>query len=110
MPIIIDMPRLNDTMEEGTLAAWHVKVGDSVSAGDALCDIETDKATQELQAFEDGTVAKLCIDPGTTVNTGTAIVVLAEPGESVEDAAAADMEALEISILSALNIADPYAM
>ncbi|MEM1354024.1 MAG: dihydrolipoamide acetyltransferase family protein [Planctomycetota bacterium] len=89
MPIVIEMPRLNDTMEEGTLQAWHVKVGDKVSAGDSLADIETDKAVQDLQAFDDGTVAAIMIEPGATVDTGTTIAVIAEAGESVEDAAQA---------------------
>ena len=93
MPAFIEMPRLNDTMEEGTLAAWHVKVGDKLSSGDAICDIETDKATQELQAFEDGTVAKLLLEPDTTVATGTVIAILAVEGESVEDAAKAEVPA-----------------
>lgn len=86
MPIRIEMPRLNDTMEEGTLQTWHVKVGDKVSAGDTLADIETDKAVQDLQAFDDGTVAAINVEPGSTVDTGTLIAVLAEPGESPEDA------------------------
>ncbi|MEM9019722.1 MAG: dihydrolipoamide acetyltransferase family protein [Planctomycetota bacterium] len=89
MPIVIEMPRLNDTMEEGTLQAWHVKVGDKVSAGDSLADIETDKAVQDLQAFDDGTVAAIMIEPGATVDTGTTIAVIAESGESLEDAAQA---------------------
>ena len=56
MPIEITMPRLSDTMEVGTILHWHVKVGDEVSAGDLLADIETDKATMELQSFDDGRV------------------------------------------------------
>ncbi len=87
MPIEITMPRLSDTMEEGTLVKWHVKPGDQVSSGDHLADVETDKATMELQAFDDGTVAKLCIDEGKTVPVGELIVLLAGEGESVEDAA-----------------------
>lgn len=86
MPIRIEMPRLNDTMEEGTLQAWHVKVGDKVSAGDSIADIETDKAVQDLQAFDDGTVAAINVEPGSTVDTGTLIAVLAVDGESAEDA------------------------
>jgi len=88
MPIEITMPRLSDTMEEGTLVSWKVEVGDEVSSGDHLADVETDKATMELQAFDDGKVAKLAIDEGATVAVGKLILVLAEDGESVEDAAA----------------------
>lgn len=86
MPIRIEMPRLSDTMEEGTLVKWNVSVGDAVSAGDELADIETDKATMPLQSFEDGTVAKIVVEAGSTVAVGDLIVVLAEAGESVEDA------------------------
>jgi pyruvate dehydrogenase E2 component (dihydrolipoamide acetyltransferase) len=87
MPIPITMPRLSDTMEEGTLVSWKVKVGDKVESGDHLADVETDKATMELQAFDDGTVAKLVIDEGATVPIETTICVLAEEGEDVEEAA-----------------------
>ncbi|WP_428387782.1 dihydrolipoamide acetyltransferase family protein [Mucisphaera sp.] len=90
MPIMIEMPRLSDTMEEGTLLKWNVSVGDKVAAGDHLADVETDKATMELQAFEDGTVAKIAIEEGETVPIGEAILVLAADGESVEEAAKAD--------------------
>lgn len=89
MPIEITMPRLSDTMEEGTLVKWRVKVGDTVSAGDHLADVETDKATMELQAFDDGTVAKLAIEEGATVPVGDAILILAAQDESVEEAAKA---------------------
>lgn len=87
MPIEITMPRLSDTMEEGTLVKWRVGVGDSVSSGDHLADVETDKATMELQAFDDGTVAKINIDEGATVPVGDTILILAGEGESVDDAA-----------------------
>ncbi len=90
MPITIPMPRLSDTMEEGTLVKWNVAVGDKISAGDVLADVETDKATMELQGFDDGTVAKVLVDEGKTVAVGDAIVILAEDGESIEDAANAD--------------------
>jgi pyruvate dehydrogenase E2 component (dihydrolipoamide acetyltransferase) len=89
MPIQIKMPRLSDTMEEGTLVKWRVKVGDAVKAGDVLADVETDKATMEQQTFDDGTVAKLVVEEGQAVPVGHLMAVLAEKGESVEDAAAA---------------------
>ncbi len=89
MPIEITMPRLSDTMEEGTLVKWRVKVGDKVSSGDHLADVETDKATMELQAFDDGTVAKVAVEEGGVAPVGALILVLAEEGESVEDAAKA---------------------
>ena len=89
MPVEITMPRLSDTMEEGTLVTWRVSVGDKVEAGDVLGDVETDKATMELQSFDEGTVAKLALDEGGTVAVGDLIAVLAEGGESVEEAAKA---------------------
>lgn len=85
MPIEITMPRLSDTMEEGTLIKWRVNVGDSVQSGDLLADIETDKATMELQSYDDGTVAQLAVKEGDTVSVGTRILLLAESGEKVEE-------------------------
>lgn len=86
MPIEITMPRLSDTMEEGTLIKWRVKEGDTVASGDHLADVETDKATMELQAFDDGTVAQVPVGEGDTVPVGDLILLLAEDGESAEDA------------------------
>jgi len=88
MPIQITMPRLSDTMEEGTLVKWHVEVGQDVSSGDVLADVETDKATMELPTYDDGKIAKLVASEGDTLEIGGLIAVLAEEGESVEDAAA----------------------
>ena len=85
MPIEITMPRLSDTMEVGTLVKWRVDVGDSILAGDHLADVETDKATMELQAFDDGTVAKISVTEGQSVPVGQTILILAEEGESVSD-------------------------
>lgn len=87
MPIPITMPRLSDTMEQGTVVKWHVKVGDKVSSGDVLADIETDKATMELQSFDDGTVAKLAAEEGQQIAVGASILILAADGESVDEAA-----------------------
>lgn len=88
MPINVTMPRLSDTMEQGTVVKWHVAEGGSVSSGDVIADIETDKATMELQSFDDGTMAKIIATEGQTVPIGSVICVLAGEGESVEDVAA----------------------
>tara|TARA_R110002072_G_scaffold65908_1_gene162882 strand:+ start:4185 stop:5555 length:1371 start_codon:yes stop_codon:yes gene_type:complete len=88
MAINITMPRLSDTMEQGTVVKWHVNAGDTVAAGDVIADIETDKATMELESFDDGTVASIAIQEGQPINVGETIVVLAEEGESTEDAIA----------------------
>jgi len=88
MAINITMPRLSDTMEQGTVVKWHVNAGDTISAGDVIADIETDKATMELESFDDGVVASLAIKEGKKINVGETIVILAEDGESAEDAIA----------------------
>ena len=89
MPIQIEMPRLSDTMEEGTLVKWRVKVGDKVSAQDVIADVETDKATMEVPVFDEGTIAKLSVDEGATVPVGDIMCVIAEAGEDLEAAASA---------------------
>src|ERR1044071_362190 len=88
MSIQVTMPRLSDTMEQGTVVKWNVKEGQRVKSGDVVADIETDKATMELQSFDDGTVAKLAVPEGQAVKVGTVIMVLAGDGESVEQAGA----------------------
>ncbi|SEK73018.1 pyruvate dehydrogenase E1 component beta subunit [Roseovarius nanhaiticus] len=86
MPTEILMPALSPTMEEGTLAKWLVKEGDTVSSGDILAEIETDKATMEFEAVDEGTIGKILIDAGTEgVKVNTAIAVLLEEGESADD-------------------------
>jgi len=86
MPTEILMPALFPTMEEGTLAKWHVAQGDSVAHGDVLADIETDKATLEYEAEHGGVIGKLLVAEGTaSIPIETAIAVLLEDGESVED-------------------------
>lgn len=88
MPIQILMPALSPTMEEGTLAKWMVKEGDTVASGDIIAEIETDKATMELEAIEEGTVGKILIAEGTEgVSINTPIAVILEDGE---DASALD--------------------
>jgi pyruvate dehydrogenase E1 component subunit beta len=83
------MPALSPTMEIGTLAKWLVKEGDTVSSGDILAEIETDKATMEFEAVDEGIVGKLLIAEGTEgVKVNTAIAILIEEGESVEDVVA----------------------
>ena len=89
MSIELKMPALSPTMEEGTLAKWLVKEGDTVASGDILAEIETDKATMEFEAVDEGTVAKILIPEGSDgVKVGTPIAILAGEGESVEAPAA----------------------
>lgn len=90
MSVSVLMPALSPTMTEGTLARWLVKEGDSVKSGDVIAEIETDKATMEVEALDDGVVAKLAVAEGTqNVAVNAVIAVLAEDGESVDDALAA---------------------
>ncbi|MFC3099444.1 pyruvate dehydrogenase complex dihydrolipoamide acetyltransferase [Altererythrobacter lauratis] len=88
MSIAIKMPALSPTMEEGTLSKWLVKVGDKVSAGDIMAEIETDKATMEFEAVDEGVIASIAVEEGTEgVKVGTVIAMLAEDGEDLEAAA-----------------------
>ena len=87
MSIQVLMPALSPTMTEGKLAKWHVKVGDAVKSGQVICEIETDKATMEVEAVDEGTVAKLLVEEGTEgVAVNTPICILAGEGESAADA------------------------
>ena len=83
------MPALSPTMEEGTLAKWLVKEGDTVSAGDILAEIETDKATMEFEAVDEGIMGKILIAEGTEgVKVNSPIAILVEEGEDVPEAGA----------------------
>jgi pyruvate dehydrogenase E1 component beta subunit len=87
MPIEILMPALSPTMEEGNLAKWLKKEGDAVAAGDVIAEIETDKATMEVEAVDEGTLGKILVDAGTEgVKVNTPIAVLLQEGESAADA------------------------
>lgn len=86
MDIEIFMPALSPTMEKGTLAKWLVAVGDEVTSGDVLCEIETDKATMEVESIDEGIVAKILVADGSDdVPVGTLIAILAEEGEDIAD-------------------------
>ena len=94
MPTEILMPALSPTMEEGTLAKWLVKEGDTVSSGDLLAEIETDKATMEFEAVDDGVVGKILVAEGSEgVKVNTPIAVMLEDGESADDIGAASAPA-----------------
>src|SRR5258705_4740975 len=84
MPTELKMPALSPTMEEGTLAKWLVKEGDTVKSGDILAEIETDKATMEFEAVDEGTIAKILVPEGTDgVKVGAPIALLAGEGEQI---------------------------
>src|SRR6476661_588246 len=89
MPTELKMPALSPTMEEGTLAKWLVKEGDDVKSGDILAEIETDKATMEFEAVDEGKIAKILVPEGAGgVKGGAPLALLAEDGEAISDAAA----------------------
>src|SRR4051794_11704250 len=86
MPIEILMPALSPTMEEGNLAKWLKNEGDKVASGDVIAEIETDKATMEVEAVDEGTIGKILIPAGTEgVKVNTPIAVLLQEGESAGD-------------------------
>src|SRR5215831_3207615 len=90
MPINILMPALSPTMEKGNLAKWLKKEGDKVTSGDVIAEIETDKATMEVEAVDEGTLAKIVVPEGTQdVPVNDVIAVLAADGEDVKAAGAA---------------------
>ena len=89
MAINIEMPKLSDTMTEGTLVSWHKKVGDEVEIGDILAEVETDKATMEMEAFDDGTLVSINVQEGEKAPVGATLAVLAEEGEDASAASSA---------------------
>ena len=84
MAEVINMPRLSDTMEEGTLAKWFKKVGDSVNEGDILAEIETDKATMEFESFYEGTLLYIGIQENETAKVDAPLAVIGSPGEDIK--------------------------
>ena len=83
MAQVITMPRLSDTMTEGTVASWLKKVGDTIKEGDILAEIETDKATMEFEAFEGGTLLYIGLEAGVTASVDSVIAIIGEPGEDI---------------------------
>lgn len=85
MPGEITMPQLSDTMTEGTVVKWHKKEGDKIKEGDKVADVETDKATMEMESFESGTLAAILVKEGAKVKVGATLAVVARAGENIED-------------------------
>jgi pyruvate dehydrogenase E2 component (dihydrolipoamide acetyltransferase) len=81
MPITIEMPKLSDTMTEGTLVKWIKKIGDTVAVGDILAEVETDKATMEMEAFDEGVLSEIYVKDGETVQIGQKLALLLGKGE-----------------------------
>ena len=94
------MPKMSDTMDEGVIAGWNVKVGDKVSSGDILAEVETDKATMDMESYEDGTILYIGVEKGDAVPINAVMAVIGEPGEDFQglldaEAATPAAEALE---------------
>ena len=85
MAELINMPRLSDTMEEGTLAKWYKKVGDTVKEGDILAEIETDKATMEFESFQEGELLHIGIEEGGTAPVDSLLAIIGSKGEDIQD-------------------------
>jgi pyruvate dehydrogenase E2 component (dihydrolipoamide acetyltransferase) len=85
MAEIIRMPKMSDTMEEGVIAAWHVKVGDDVKSGDIIAEVETDKATMELESYEDGTLLYIGVKEKESIVVDGVIAIIGEKDENIED-------------------------
>ncbi|RUA32928.1 MAG: pyruvate dehydrogenase complex dihydrolipoamide acetyltransferase [Bacteroidetes bacterium] len=85
MAEVIKMPKMSDTMEEGVIASWLVKEGDEVSSGDILAEVETDKATMELESYEDGVILHIGIKEGDAVPIDSVIAIIGEKGENIDD-------------------------
>src|SRR5690606_4286483 len=85
MAKVITMPRLSDTMTDGTVAVWHKKIGDTVSEGDILADIETDKATMEFESFHSGTLLHIGVQEGETAPLDSVLAIIGEKGEDISD-------------------------
>jgi pyruvate dehydrogenase E2 component (dihydrolipoamide acetyltransferase) len=83
MAEVIRMPKMSDTMEEGVIASWQVKVGDNIKAGDVLAEVETDKATMELESYQDGTLLHIGVQVGDSVPVDAIIAVIGEKGEDI---------------------------
>lgn len=107
MPIVIEMPKLSDTMTEGTLVKWRIKPGDSVEIGDIIAEVETDKATMEMEAFDEGIVHQILIAEGSKVAIGAKLAVLRAPDE---DPATISPETLSGASAQAAAPAAPAAL
>src|SRR5579871_6537564 len=83
MAEVILMPRLSDTMTEGVIAAWHKKVGDTVKKGELLAEVETDKATMDLESYKEGTLLYTGTDKGGKVQVNDLLAIIGAPGEDI---------------------------
>ena len=97
------MPRLSDTMEEGVVAKWLVKIGDKVSEGDILAEIETDKATMEFESFHEGTLLHIGINEGETAAVDTLLAIIGEDGEDISQLITPSSSSLQLDLVDQIN-------
>ena len=83
MAEVVKMPKMSDTMTEGVMAKWHKKVGDKVKSGDVMAEVETDKATMDLESYWDGTILYIGVEEGKAVPVDAIIAVVGKEGEAV---------------------------
>ena len=95
MAVKVEMPKLSDTMEQGVIAKWNVEEGDEVESGDVIAEVETDKATMEVEVFDAGTILKILADEGDAVPLGKVMAVIGEEGEDISDILEEDAESAE---------------
>ena len=107
MAVVINMPRLSDTMEEGTVASWLKKVGDTVKEGDILAEIETDKATMEFESFNAGTLLHIGIEAGKTAPVDALLAIIGEPGEDISAYLSGAPAAAQAASIPATETAQP---
>jgi len=103
MAEIINMPRLSDTMEEGVVAKWLVNIGDKVSEGDILAEIETDKATMEFESFHEGTLLHIGIKEGETAAVDTLLAIIGEEGEDVTELLSPSKGPVQLDLVDQIN-------
>ena len=99
MAIVVNMPRLSDTMEEGTVAAWLKKVGDKIEEGDILAEIETDKATMEFESFNEGTLLHIGVQEGETTKVDELLAVIGDEGEDISGLLNGNTEVAESDVI-----------
>ncbi len=112
MPIQIDMPKLSDTMTEGTLISWNVSVGDEIEIGDVIAEIETDKASMEMEAFDEGVLTEILVEAGQKVPVGTTLATLAEDGEDASTPASvvsSDTPEVKVTAVDAATTSAPVS-
>jgi pyruvate dehydrogenase E2 component (dihydrolipoamide acetyltransferase) len=103
MAIVVNMPRLSDTMEEGTVAKWLKKVGDAISEGDILAEIETDKATMEFESFNEGTLLHIGIEEGGAAPVDSLLAIIGDSGEDISALLSGEAKGPELSPVADVN-------